>query len=113
MALPMASQVICVDTFEMSFGEYTLTLALPLSREGTETWSSRASEPKVSAALEKILAPLRGLGGESEYIWEEGCLTQLKFKKKTVMRSIPISRQRWQFQDQPIFHGYRELNHVY
>ena len=75
--------------------------------------SSRASEPKVSAALEKILAPLRGLGGESEYIWETGCPTQLQVHRRTSMRSIPISRQRWQFQDQPIFHGYRELNHVH
>lgn len=100
LALPLAPYVSDVSFFEDAFDDYV-------------SGSSRASEPKVSAALEKILTPLRGLGGESEYIWEEGCLTQLKFKKKTVMRSIPISRQRWQFQDQPIFHGYRELNHVY
>jgi CRISPR system Cascade subunit CasD len=171
LALPMAPQVIYVDTFEMSFGEYNPTLALPLSREGTETGSSRASdqvssadhpttppfghpvglshharsqslpledaprldvaepdpdpdlaasaegnessrasEPQVSAALDK---KMRGLGGEIEYIWEAGCPTQLQVHRRTIMRSIPISRQRWQFQDQPIFHGYREANHVH
>jgi CRISPR system Cascade subunit CasD len=75
--------------------------------------SSRASEPQVSAALEKILAPWRGSGGDPEYIWEEGCLTQLEFKKKRVMRSVPVSRQRWQFRDQYMFHGYREASHVH
>jgi CRISPR system Cascade subunit CasD len=137
LALPLAPYVSDVSFFEEAFDDYlessqharSQSLHLedaprfdvakpdPTSAAGAAQaanyGSSRASEPQVSAALEKILAPLRGSGGEPEYIWEEGCLTQLEFPRKTVMRSVPISRQRWQFQDQPIFHRYREVNHVH
>jgi len=137
LALPLAPYVSDVSFFEEAFDDYlessqhARSQSLPLedaprfdvakpdptsaagAAQAANYGSSRASEPQVSAALEKILAPLRGSGGEPEYIWEEGCLTQLEFPRKTVMRSVPISRQRWQFQDQPIFHRYREVNHVH
>ena len=93
LALPLYPQLVAEDLFESAFDSYA-------------SGSLRASEPQVSAALDKKM-------GDIEYIWEADCPTQLQVQHRTVMRSIPISRQRWQFQDQPIFHGYREVNHVH